>query len=361
MKCLAFRVAAALAAVTLTAAGASAATLSAMATFGGGDGWLSPAEATYLQGGTLQRGLTYNPANNHLYLVDRNGGTFVRILDGNTGALLGNLDVTGVTGGTFTLNMIDVADDGTIYAANLSISATSNFKVYRWANEAAVPTVAFDGVVPVTAVPLVNRTRTGDTFAVQGSGASTRFIAAGGSTAGQHYGLFTTADGLTYTATSPALTGAATGAFRLGIDFAGASTVIGKQPSAPFTSAPTAGGAATTSATTSNGEAPIAWYGPNNYLASVDVNSNLVRLYDGTNLGALSVMDSANLTTGAAVANGNGTGDLKFGRYNGGPLRLYVMNSNNGIQAFMVPEPATTLLAATGVLALAALRRRRDS
>ena len=33
--------------------------------------------------------------------------------------------MTGVAGGTFTINMIDVADDGAIYVGNLSTSATS--------------------------------------------------------------------------------------------------------------------------------------------------------------------------------------------------------------------------------------------
>lgn len=355
MKFIAIRVAAALAVALVTSTTASAAILSALNSFGGGDGWLSPAEATYLQGSTVQRGLTYNPANNHLYLVDRNGGTFVRILDGNTGALLGSLDTTGVTGGTFTLNMIDVADDGTIYAANLSTSATSAFKVYRWANEAAAPTVAFNAVS--------GRIRTGDTFAVTGSGVNTKLISAGGSNAGQHYALFSTVDGSNYTVTNPAVTGAATGAFRLGIDFAGPNTVLGKQPTAPLTAVAAAGGAATTHNMQSAGEALIAWHAADNYLASIDINNNLVRLYDGSNLSLLSttgLMDSANNTTGPPVANGNGTGDLKFGSF-GGVLRLYAMNSNNGIQAFtvIIPEPASLALAATGLVAMIAVRRRR--
>src|SRR5687768_8656028 len=135
----------------------------------GGDGWLGPSEATFLQGASLQRGLTYSATNNHLYVVDRNGGNFIRIVDGTTGALLGSLDMTGVTGGTFAINMIDVDAQGVIYAANLSGDTdVSPFKVYRWATEASAPTVAFDSV----ATPIANGAdvRIGDDFAVTGSG-----------------------------------------------------------------------------------------------------------------------------------------------------------------------------------------------
>ena len=345
---------AAVAAVLLSAAPLFGASLSALASFGGGDGWLSPAEATYLQGGPLQRGLTYNQATNRLYLVDRNGGNFVRVLDGDTGALVSSLDMTGVTGGTFAVNMIDVADDGAIYVGNLSTSAAANFKVYRWANESAAPTVAFDG--------LANRVRVGDTLAVTGSGANTKIVAAGGSTAGEAYALFSTADGLSFTVSNPVATGAANGAFRLGIDFAAGGTVLGKQPTSSLTSVAQAGGTVATFAMTANGEAPIAFDQVGNWLASVDVNSNTVRLYDGSDLSLLSttgLLDSRSNTTGTPVANGNGVGDLKFGR-TGGQVRLYALNAGNGIQAFtVIPEPASVALwgAACGVIAL--VRRRQ--
>ena len=66
------------------------------------------------------------------------------------------------------------------------------------------------------------------------------------------------------------------------------------------------------------------------------------------------LLDTKNLTT-AFVANGNGTGDLKFG--NG---MLYVLNTNNGIQAFnVVPEPGAFLLLLLGGPLLSMLFRRR--
>src|SRR4030095_7459517 len=72
--------------------------LSELSTFGGGDGWLAPGEGGYAFLGTAnnERGLAYG--NGHLYLVSRNGGSFIRRLDPLTGADLGSpLDTTGVS------------------------------------------------------------------------------------------------------------------------------------------------------------------------------------------------------------------------------------------------------------------------
>ena len=109
--------------------------LSPLSTFGGGDGWLSPGEGGYAYLGTAnnERGLAYG--NDHVYLVSRNGGSFIRILDPITGADLGSLNTTGVSGGTFAVNTIGVGGDGAVYVANLTtaVSSSSPYKVYRWA------------------------------------------------------------------------------------------------------------------------------------------------------------------------------------------------------------------------------------
>src|SRR3954468_9746904 len=110
--------------VGLLARPAGALSLSPLATFGGGDGWLSPGEGGYgfLGTGNLERGLAYG--NGHLYLVSRNGGSNLRILDAATGTDgagndLGFLDTTGISGGTFAVDMVAVGGDGVIYVANL--------------------------------------------------------------------------------------------------------------------------------------------------------------------------------------------------------------------------------------------------
>src|SRR6266480_1849809 len=90
-----------------------------LSTFGGGDGWLAPGEGGYTFLGTAnnERGIAYG--NGHLYLVSRNGGNFIRILDQGTGADLGSLNTSGISGGTFLVNMAGVGGDGAIYVANL--------------------------------------------------------------------------------------------------------------------------------------------------------------------------------------------------------------------------------------------------
>ncbi|HEX6962070.1 MAG TPA: DUF4623 domain-containing protein [Lacipirellula sp.] len=333
--------------------------------FGGGDGWLAPAEATHLQGASLQRGLTYNATNNHLYLVDRNGGSFIRILDGTTGALLGSLDMTGVSGGTFAINMIDVDDSGVIYAANLTTDtdSASPFKVYRWATEASAPTVAYDSIVS----PIANGAdiRTGDSFAVIGSGANTRLVAgasaasAAGNPGDNAFVLLTTGDGLSYSATVQDFVGTEppNGVVRLGIDFIDADTIIGRQATGTEAIvADFAGNVATQVALAelnNSNESILAIDRANSLLATAQINTSDVRLYDIADPDNPVLLDTKNLTT-AFVANGNGTGDLKFG--NG---MLYVLNTNNGIQAFnVVPEPAVMALLAGAAVVFAAYRRR---
>ncbi|RIK77935.1 MAG: hypothetical protein DCC67_12085 [Planctomycetota bacterium] len=366
----------ALGAILLTAAPSPGAPLSALTTFGG-DGWLAPSEATFLQGANLQRGMTYSAKNNHLYVVDRNGGTFVRIVDGDTGALVGSLDTTGITGGTFPLNMVDVDDDGVIYAASLNGDTDASvLKVYRWATEASLPTVAYDS----SASPVANGAdiRIGDDLAVIGSGANTRIVTGGnsatapGNPGDNAFVVLTTTDGLAYSAAVQDFVGVepANGALRLGIDFVDANTVIGRQASGGEAIVATfAAGTATQTALAElvvSGEAPLAVDRTNDLLATVQVivptggvgAINDVRLYDIANPDSPILLDTQNLTTSVApVANGNGTGDLKFGRF-GGQFRLYVLNTNNGIQAFtVVPEPASLVLLACSGLALACRRR----
>ncbi|MCX8057160.1 MAG: DUF4623 domain-containing protein [Ignavibacteria bacterium] len=94
--------------------------------------WLSPTAST-------ERGLAYGFVNNNhrVYVVARPN---VLILDAQSGDVVGNLNISGISGGTFTLNDVEVTEDGKIIAANLTTSAsTSPFKVYKWDNENSIP------------------------------------------------------------------------------------------------------------------------------------------------------------------------------------------------------------------------------
>ncbi|MBI5474928.1 MAG: choice-of-anchor J domain-containing protein [Ignavibacteriae bacterium] len=142
------------------------------------------------------RGAAFNSATDHYLVISRALTPKIYIHNAATGALLDSMNITGVTGGTFALNDIEVASDGVVFASNLITNSGSDttFKVYRWATEAAAPTVAYTGR-PGTA-------RMGDAFDVAGAGAATR-IYASGNAAASVIQTFTTSDGIAFTLGTP--------------------------------------------------------------------------------------------------------------------------------------------------------------
>jgi hypothetical protein len=203
--------------------------LSPLTTFDGGDGWLAPGEGgtAYLGTANNERGLAYG--NGHLYLVSHasvSGTTAnVRLLDPLTGADLGGLNNSGISGGTFLVNNAAVGGDGAIYVANLTTSSSSSaFKVYKWATEGSAPTVAYSGTAGISGV------RAGDDLAGFGSGSSTLLVAGYNSspsvTGNNGYAIIDPTAG---TATAVAFSGTPpnAGDFRLGITFSDSIHVIG--------------------------------------------------------------------------------------------------------------------------------------
>jgi len=147
------------------------------------------------------RGIGFNPMTDHLLVASRTGGTFIYAIDAVTGAVADTLDMTGVSGGTLHLMKVSVDSKGVIYACNLAL-ANGEFKIYRWADEKAVPTQAFAGVVTG---------RSGDSFSLSGDSLNTILYASG--TGNAQVEIFTTADGLTFTKGTviPVASGAARG------------------------------------------------------------------------------------------------------------------------------------------------------
>jgi len=341
-------VAACLSAVSTTS---QAQTLAPINSFGvSAPGWLAPGDHgsnNDISGSTL-RGIAYHPQSNRLILIDRAApaGPTVRILDADTGVQVHTLSQgTGiVTGGTFLLGMVGVDDDGNVYVCNLATLNTSNFRVYRWSSNAVVnlttevPTVAH-GVTS-------GRIRTGDSFAVTGSGLSTRFVSAGGNLAGDGaFALLSTADGLNFTATNPVVTGQSVGAFRLGIAFDGQGQVLGSQTGLDKWRAPATGGTAVLFSGTDASESIIGYEPQLGLFATITYtgglgNTNTVRLYRWNDFGGNPILlDTQNLTN-VSNGNGNATGAISFGYDPNGKLRLYALNTNNGIQAFEVQMPS---------------------
>ena len=350
-------------------------TMSPLTTFSpSSDGWLAPGEGgyTFLGTGNLERGLAYNPVTSELLLVSRFGGNNVRRLNSSTGADLGGLITTGLTVGTFGVNKVAAAADGTIYVNNLVSSANaagSPFRVYSWANNAASPVTNYSGA-PIALA------RTGDsTLAITGTGASTRLVsgfAPGTAPSGQNG--YAVVDPTAGTATAVGFVGTppATGDFRLGLTFGPGGQVWGNQGSLTLRETSFSGAAGTLLGTATGlisvAERPMAFATVNglNVLATISTGDSFVRVYDASNPLALILLGSGNNTLGVLTANGNGTGDVAFGAQidNGDgttSVKLYAMSSNQGIQAFTatVPEPATGAILGLGISALVALRRSR--
>ncbi|MBA4147459.1 MAG: DUF4623 domain-containing protein [Verrucomicrobia bacterium] len=156
---------------------------------------LAQGSRSYVTANSTERGIAYNPVSGNVLLVSRaNASTRIYALDGDTGNEVHIMNMTGVTGGTFALNMIGVADDGVVYACNL-VTGSPGFKIYRWENDAptTAPTVLYNG----NPAPPETTLRWGDSFDVRGSGKDTQILI--GARNGTAFCIFTTTDGSTFT------------------------------------------------------------------------------------------------------------------------------------------------------------------
>ncbi len=125
-------------------------------------------------GNDVTRGMAYNKATDHVLIATRKFGTDVIILDAASGDSLGILDTGIISGGTYPINLVAVADDGTIYVCNLSapqFTPGSTFKIYRYADESSAPELVHDDA-------LANN-RYGDALAAVGSGTDKYIYASG--------------------------------------------------------------------------------------------------------------------------------------------------------------------------------------
>jgi len=358
-------------------------TLSPLTTFGS-NGWLAPGSNPYVTTDNAQRGLGWNPVTKNIVLPSRSGGNFVAIINGTSGAVVKNMDTTGVSGGTLAMMGAGVSDDGEIYVPNLQSgsSALSPFKVYKWTgeNDTAAPTTAFSMVLPQTTSGAF---RYADAFAVYGSGTSLKFAAAGTTTSGSTAGLPNNSNFMI-----GALDGSNTNTiyrnipntlttsndYRLGITFVDADTVIGNQgTSAKYTDFVAATTLSNTGAIVTGSIAMGAADRPLDYtvingqalLAVVNTNSSLISIYDITNPAAASLLTTGSTVSGSLLANANATGGLQWGEMLSPTSQvLYAMSTNQGIQAMVfqaVPEPSTyaVMAGAFAVIGLVASRKRR--
>ncbi len=108
------------------------------------------------------RGIAYNAATGNLLVVSRTGGINIRIIRAATGAVIGQLNVAGITGGTFPASLIDITPQGRIFVSNLTLNPTTGpLKIYTWENESdTTASVAYQGNAMGTAL------RFGDSFRI---------------------------------------------------------------------------------------------------------------------------------------------------------------------------------------------------
>lgn len=333
-----------------------------------GDGWFAPGEGGYafLGTGNAERSLAFNGVTGNLILAS---GNVLRRINGTTGTDAGALDITGISGGTRPIQQVRTDDSGAVYVTNLAVAGES-FKVDKYSGESATPTVVFSGVAS-------GSPRLGDSFDVRVIGGSPMGLVSGSGTTGVRLisldGLNTVNAITSISAAAPATVPAA-GDFRLGLAFVDDTTLVG-----------TPGGTARvvnlTGATTGevvaqfSGATSPSWNPSERALehalvdgtpvlvtvrsinnASPPADQSTVNLYEATDGGGIALLDSKNLVT-LPNNNVNGTGGVAFGSI-GGESVVYVLNTNNGIQAFsIVPEPAAVAFVALGLVGV--LRRRR--
>jgi hypothetical protein len=303
---------------------------------------VAPGSAPYL--GTnnhTERGMAYSKTSNKVLLISRAIGTKVVALDGDTGAYLHDLtiDTTVVKGGTATLLMIGVADDGAVYAGNLTTSGSSSpFRLYRWADDNATnsPTLVYSGDPGAG-----NSQRWGDTLTVRGAGTNTQIAIA--SRSGPIVSILTTTNGVTFSAKPLNIAGVQNGAFGQGLTFGANNTFWGKASGLPLRQVEfnlTNGiGTVLRSYLTNTFPATVSPVSMNpaiNFLACVNVAApDELQVYD------LNLDDSAptlRAKTNFAGANLNsfGSGSVQFA-----DKRIYALDSNNGLLAMEVTIDVT--------------------
>ena len=311
----------------------------------------------------LERGLAYDghPAtgSGDLLLVSQ-ATTNLVVLNATNGAEEYFMNLNSVT-----VNTVGVADDGTVYAANVTANAGSSstpYNIFQWPDDSAnsTPSLSFGGDpgFGTSAAGL----RWGDNLAVRGSGTTTQILIAPGS--GTNVCLLTTSDGFSFsTANIITVSNVPSGFAQFGIAFGpGTNTFWAKTRSQQLylVQFDTSTELGTPIYIASSNAVPnlfrfISTDPQQKWMAGVTtVNSGLpdnVSLFDISSFPADPVLVDQSLYSTAnrsTFLSGNGTGVTAFGgNY------LFALDSNNGIKAFLittnlVPYSITSVLPVAG-------------
>jgi len=198
--------------------------------------WILPAGSlSFLDSSSYNtRGLAYDTNSGTVLVADNSN---IHLLAATNGSYLGDLNPAGAYSGGYNswlFDQIGVADDGTLYAANLTLTGP-NFVILSWAPGYApgTPGTAFvyggSGSTATGADPgNGSGDRWGDTMDVRGSGVNTEILI--GSYSGTNVVLFTTMDGLNFNANLIAITNVPAGFSGQGIAFGPGNTFFTKSP-----------------------------------------------------------------------------------------------------------------------------------
>lgn len=294
-------------------------------------------------GANTERGMAYNSVTNKLYVVSRNGGNFIKVLNSETGADLSELSVVGISGGTYSLNDIDASEDGQMFLCNLVISGAEVFKIYRYATEASDPVVAFESDFGG-----VDAKRMGDNITVIGRVSDNSVEIWVPDVTGNKVRVLGTADnGTTFaikrTITLPAGTlGSAASVYPIPSDSlitvngAGKNLTVWKWDGTLIGQVP--GGIIATGTT-----ATKLFMFPNTsqrFIATfqyvAQANARIVDMDGRSPEYYRNFAISPNIGT---LTNTNGTGDISFKYNNDGSVTMFVLGTNNGIGAYRVTRP----------------------
>lgn len=301
---------------------------------------------SFFKNDNLSRSMAYSPVTNHLLVASRTDSNRVRILDAVTGDLLGALVAPAgdYTLGYFKINMVKADDDGVIYLCNLTLDG-KDFAIYRYANETAVPTIAYQGTLPG---------RVGDSFGLKGKGATTILYASG--SANVKLFRFVTTDGVVFTE-SGSITLTVAGLARGGISPVTDAVAEELWVNGAGTSASHITSTGAIIAQNNIGLISSGWHnvlyiktGTQKLLTLVGKNDAVqgkyTMIFDITNSDSDPwAYDSLGIS-GTYNANANATGDLCYKDNSDGSVTIFYLNTNNAIAAWKVTTGlATSFLA----------------
>ena len=269
----------------------------------------------------------------------------VVVLDARTGAEKNFLDVTGVPGTTpgvsLGLNTIGVAEDGVVFGAGVTVSATSPpFEIYRWPDDRPgnQPVKVFSGDPAAAVQPNLGYA---DAIAVRGAGPDTQILVA--PRAGTNVVLLRSSSGLDFQTEIPpvviAISGVPAAFAQLGIAFGpGTNTLWGKTFNQQLylvqfdLNSNTGSVLYAYSNTVPLNLRAISADKNQKFLAGIALDASVnVQLFDISNLADPVLRDQEVFAPSNPNVTVGGTGATAFGgNY------LFALESNNGIKAFLI-------------------------